>query len=729
MKNILILFVSLLLIGVSKPALPQAGSITLGLIGTDCDQIIVEWTSTYSFVGAGNNQWVQATLTITWPETASTDGNTLGAITSLLPGFTGWGYDGAAVLSGGTEWQRKIILLSSGYTQDIPIGTTEVISIKIAGSGSGDFTIANPFGNTNISSFNFSGEMWSTLFSPATATGVTFADGVKWNGTRWCGGSSTTYFGEPSSADVLVNCNITGANGVLHESNAQVNNLTVDLGAALTIGVNASMTANKIITVNGANGLNIASDATGTGSFISKTGTGTGFTYGASGSSTVNQYFTDNVTSVPFHVHLVGPLVNDPAYQTTNGHLGVYLSDFDLVGGSTYAYAYDNTLVGSEWVNVSSDTYLVPATSGLALSTTTNTPQTLSMTGKFVHGNINTSNGGLVTNAGWNLISNPYPSGVNLENFLTSNSYDGTYTVEDVVYAWEGTNDAEGGNYSSYTYTAGGTGGLTDGKLRVGQGFFAEYTGAGNISFINNTHRVHANGILLKEEHVGLLRMKVSGNGFSDDIIVYFRENASNSFGVADAEKWESMYENATELWTVSEDNYNLTTNTMAPMGDQLVSVPMSFKCGADNDYTITASNMESFEAGTEIWLEDLKLGGDWHNLMTNPVYEFTGTPSDLQERFILHFFGPTGIDDDPLAEVSAVQIYGWGQDAYIVNRGSETIKEYIAYDMMGREIHRGSLPNSTVNKVQIGDVSAYYVVKVITKEGKIYTDKVYINK
>jgi hypothetical protein len=314
---------------------------------------------------------------------------------------------------------------------------------------------------------------------------------------------------------------------------------------------------------------------------------------------------------------------------------------------------------------------------------------------------------------------------------LTSNSYDGNYSVEDVVYAWEGLNDAEGGNYSSYTYAVGGTGGLTDGKLRIGQGLFVEYTGTGNVSFLNNTMRIHANDILLKNELAGLLRMKVTGNGFSDELIVHFKENASNSFGIGDAEKWMSMYENATEAWTVTPDNFKLTTNSLAPMGDQLVSVPMSFKCGADNNYTIEASNIESFNLETEIWLEDLKLGGDWYNLKQNPVYEFTGSPSDMQERFIIHFFGPTAIDDPNnggLAQ-SDVRIYGYGQDAYIVNRGNETIKEYVAYDMMGRELHRGTLPNNTVNKVAIGDVSAYYIVKVITKEGRIYTDKVYITK
>nr|HPI85754.1 hypothetical protein [Bacteroidales bacterium] len=66
---------------------------------------------------------------------------------------------------------------------------------------------------------------------------------------------------------------------------------------------------------------------------------------------------------------------------------------------------------------------------------------------------------------------------------------------------------------------------------------------------------------------------------------------------------------------------------------------------------------------------------------------------------------------------------------AYIVNFGSETVKEFVAYDLMGRELHRGTLPNNSVNKVQIGEVSAYYIVKVMTKEGNVYTGKVYITK
>ncbi len=224
MKKIFILALSLFLIGLAKPAFPQAGSITIGLIATECDQIIIQWTSTYSFVGLGSNKWTQSTITLEWPTSMGT-ASTLGAITSIAPGMTGWTYDAPATIVG-SNYHRVIILPNSAYTQDIPIGTTEIISIKLGGTGSGDFTLVNPL--TDISSFNFAGQMWSGTFNPTSVTGVPYADAIRWNGTRWCGGSSTTYAGEPSTADNLVNCFITGANGVLHEANAQVANLTVD---------------------------------------------------------------------------------------------------------------------------------------------------------------------------------------------------------------------------------------------------------------------------------------------------------------------------------------------------------------------------------------------------------------------------------------------------------------------------------------------------------------------
>jgi hypothetical protein len=223
------------------------------------------------------------------------------------------------------------------------------------------------------------------------------------------------------------------------------------------------------------------------------------------------------------------------------------------------------------------------------------------------------------------------------------------------------------------------------------------------------------------------LTLEAAGNTFKDFSHIHFMEGATYNYDeLYDASKWASVFPEATEISTLSNDLQELCMNSNPVLGTAMVSVPMTFKCGAEGTYTITASGIGTFDAGTEIYLEDVQTGGEWINLVANQVYEFTATPSDDQNRFIVHFFGPTGIDE---LDNSLVNIYGWEQDAYIVNRGNETIKEYVVYDLMGRELHRGTLPNSTVNKVTIGNVSAYYIVKVITKEGTVYSDKVYINK
>jgi hypothetical protein len=350
------------------------------------------------------------------------------------------------------------------------------------------------------------------------------------------------------------------------------------------------------------------------------------------------------------------------------------------------------------------------------LSTVDATNYTMTMTGELVYGTITSAPLQFGGTHNLDLLSNPYASTLSFDLFRAANA-------AFISNKYQVFNPATG-TYVFYQIGGGGT--LTT-NIPVGQGFFVETTGVGPVTFANN-QRVHSTAFIMKDVYPYQLRLDLAGNGYADATFVNFRENGTYEYDATnDTYKWMSILPEASEFWTVANDQSFLCMNTLPALGDGMVSVPLNFECNAEGIHTITADNISSFDVGTEIYLEDLVTGEVWHNLVQNPVYEFTGSPSDDQGRFIIHFFGPAGISDPDAA--SLVNIYGWGQDAFIVNRGNETIKEYVAYDMMGRELHRGTLPNSTVNKVQIGDVSAYYIVKVITKEGRIYTDKVYITK
>jgi len=734
---------------ISTLSFGQAGSITIGIQGNACDQLIVEWNSTYSFVGVGQNQWTQATMTIAWPQALGA--GTLGTITSLLPGFGGWQYNGAAALVG-SEYKREIILISGGYQQDIPTGVTEVIAITLEGTGTGNFNLStlNPAGvaSTNISSGNFAGEMWSSTFNPATAVGVSLDDKIVWDGTEWCGGTGGN--DQPGNGDTKP-CYITGLNGSLTEWDATVGSLDIQVGADLTIESGGSLTNTGNTTISQPQGLIIGADASGSGSYIDN---GT-ITYVGSGSAKVQTFIANSATPGNFHIHQIGPTVINPAFGSSYpSQTGVFLSEFELALDQTYAYMYNEPL--NNWLNIYQDTEPVPTACGIIFSDISGAPTTHDMVGELA-----TDDGGMTswittpsaasTLGQWALTytpaggqgnfhaSNPYPSGLDLKTFW--NTYSATM-LGTTMRIW----DEPSGNYAAmtfdnappppvnvwvYTLALNGTGGL----INPGQGFFFEalssYTGTwGDQAWFFSTMRAHYHGPFIKgteESGTNRLRLTASNDFYKDELVVYFAEGSSFGMDMYDAEKWASMYEDALEISSLSTDMAELTINSM-PELDEMMSIPVNFEPGLTGDFAFTFSELDSFDPGIEIYLEDIQVGGDWINVISNPVYEFSGNIDDNQERFVLHFFNTTGIDN-PEAEINNVQIYAWGHDAYIVNKGKETVREYVAYDMMGRELHRGTLPNSTVNKVTISDISAYYIVKVFTKEGRIYTDKVYINK
>jgi len=748
MKKIFLpLFITALLFA-SGTTFAQTNSIDIGISGNSCDQLIVEWNSSYDFTGAGENQWTQATMTITWP--VATGSTVLGTITPLLPGFNNWQYSGSPVIDG-ANYKQDIILLSGGYTQNVPIGVSEVIAITLDGTGTSDFTVANPNSNTNISHGLHGSSIWTGTFSPATATSVSLDDIIVWDGTEWCGGTGTNF--QPGAGDTKP-CSITGLAGHLVPEGgvtATISSLDVLAGGSLTIDPGSFLTNSGNTTVAQPQGLIIGADATGSGSYLDN---GT-ISYTGSGSSKVQTYIDNTATAGNLHIHQIGPTVKNPSFGTTYaGETGVFLNEFELATDQTYAYRY--TEPTNTWTNFYDDTEPVPTACGMIFSDISGTSSTHEMVGQLA-----TDDGGNTTwiatpsasitpplsqwavtytpggGEGNFLISNPYPSGFDLKSFWLAH---GTANLETSMRIW----DHSYGDYASVTrrivppgwiYTGACVG--TNGIINPGQGFFitttAGYAGtyADQVYFLS-TYRTHYYGPFIKEaevefSHTLYLSANTSANNSRNELIIYFAEGLSSGLDDYDAENWASMYPEAIEISSLGTDMSDLTVNAMPALTD-MVSIPVNLKPGESGDVSFNFTGLDSFEPGTEVYLEDKQTGGSWINLISNPEYEFVANDDDPLERFVLHFFGPTGIDD-PIADISDVQIYGYGQDAYIVNKGKETIKEYVAYDMMGRELHRGTLPNSTVNKVTISDISAYYIVKVFTKEGRIYTDKVYINK
>ncbi len=726
MKKFLTLIILFALIGnISK----SYAAVRYTVVQDGCNpKLLVYANATTNYNVSPLNRWSLGKFTIRWPQSY---GQTILTSITGQNGFSFY-FDGLVNADGSNYYQ--VCSFTSLNVFNMTAGNAYLIAtIDLAGTGFGDFeypgsanlgvtpasNINNPAGNQNTIPYNSS-----------SALDVNMEPMVIWNAGAWCGGSGTG--GAPSVLDGTLPCYVK-APGAVIGADAQVASLTVRPGADitvnsffdiyadillqdngstqgfLTINPSGSVTAGGATTLSVASQLKVLADATGPGSFIDN---GT-INHGA-GSADV-QIWINNTAGGNYYWHLVGPTVKDPAY-TGPGAGGVYLGAFELPI-STYAFAYNEAGAGS-WLNVYNVTDPISTGSGLALSTAESSTYTLTMTGHLATGPIATVPMGF-GGANLALLSNPYASAVDFNSLWANNSG----VINNKKYEW-----IPGGvsDYGVWTVNSGGTNGVTK-DVQVGQAFFVETTAASAFNF-DNSVRLHSTSAFYKDSYIDRLLVRAEGNNYSDESIIHFYEGAEFEYGHnTDAYKWNSMDTEATEIWTVANDQSLLSVNAMPPLGSGVVSVPLSFKCSATGTYILTALDVASFESGTEIYLEDLATGSEWVDLVSNPVYTFTATAEDEKERFIIHFLGPTGINDPDDAKL--ITIYSWSQDAYIVNRGKETIKEYVAYDLMGRELHRGTLPNSTLNKVQIGEVSGYYIVKVITKEGRIYTDKVYITK
>lgn len=728
--------------------LSTQAAITYGL-DNKCNtaQLVVYVTADQNYSG-GQAVWTPAAFTISYP--MSYGPAVLGTITNQ----NGFAFAAAGALGNDGTYYYQKYAHSAATSKSISIGqTVEITYIALSGPGTGVYctfeipSSTNAWVGANNGFSIFSNSNGNQVVNPYGATmlpDVPLFAGIFWDGISWCGGSGVNQ--QPGVGDGSLTCYVTGMGGQLTTpvaTPAVINKLKIYAGGQLTIMPGGALTVSDSTIIRTPEGLIIAADANGTGSFknnavVNKT------QYLTGGSITVQVYMANDENPGDFHIHLIGipaydPVIADPA---TTGPAYQYLQNFELQSGSTYAYKYDE--INNEWDNLWEPLEQIPRMGGLAVSDVSGVSKTLAFTGKISTGNVNqptlpaswvksitASPGG----EGLYLFSNPYACGMNL-SALHADNYQ---RINAVFWTWE--NDPAD-NYGTWWYDEEETGdwigtlGIGDagGVIGPGQGFFGQYYSLGTTmrtlsSATTDNERVHTYTPILKSTPTNFLRILAQGNDSKDEIIVRFTPNGTTGFDVdRDVENWSSMSASATQIHTFA-GLHELTINTLPSLiPGQITSVPMYFKCGAATTYNITVENLESFENGTEIWLEDLLVGGAWYSLSENAEYVFDGAAEDDVNRFILHFFGPTGIED-PSNVNADVRIYGYGHDAYIVNFGSETVKEFVAYDLMGRELHRGTLPNNSVNKVQIGDVSAYYIVKVITKEGNVYTGKVYITK
>ena len=462
------------------------------------------------------------------------------------------------------------------------------------------------------------------------------------------------------------------------------NNLTINAGGKLTVASGKKLQVANNLYIK--DRISIG-DPTAAGSFIDL-GTTT-----VTGTTTVERFMTGNWnTQWPANSDVIWHYISSPVSGgTINSFLAGLLNYWDE----------PTTL----WIPMTT-----PVSTPLAVNKGYSAAIMANSTINYTGGTVNTgdrvinglTNGGPAGVVGFNLIGNSFPSAVKWDANIVKSGIDAT------AYFWTGSTYIQKLTSDPVAY-----------EIPAGQGFFVHVTaqGTGGLT-IPNTNRVHSSGNFVKSSAPEQLELKVKGNNLEDATSIRFNPSATTGFDPEyDAYKLWGI--NACpQIYSIATDN--LSINSLPDYISTTV-IPVGFKLSVSGSYSITASGLETFPTGTDIYLEDLFLNKT-QNLTINPVYEFIAAPTNENHRFDIHFAPTTGARET--AAAGNIKIYSYDNNVY-VNVPFELNGEIMVYDLLGKVVNQKPVEGNSLNKISMNVQSGIYVVKVLgdksTASGKVF--------
>lgn len=459
------------------------------------------------------------------------------------------------------------------------------------------------------------------------------------------------------------------------------NNLTVNAGKQFTLASG---------TLSVAGNLTLSSDATnGTATFVNAGGALT-----VSGKTNVEQYLG----------------------TTRNWYVSSPLSNAKAPAGFTLYKYVEAAGAGLNWASVAANSTYEVGTGYIALPSTTGGKITFSTeTG----GTINTSDVPVAltaTNAGFNLIGNPYPSHLTwTKAFVDAN----VALIQPTIWYRTNSGGSNTGGWSFPTFNANsgvGTLGAT-GIIPPMQAFWVKAVAAGTLTLNSSLTKSHQTGNPLKAPAVKntdrkLLRLEVSNGTAIDEAVVYFDAEALNTYDKYDSPKKFNNSTSVPDIYTVV-GNEKLVINGLNQLENNM-EMTLGFNSLTNGNFTFKTTEMTNFDANTRVYLID-KVANTETELFPATEYAFASDiTANNETRFSILFKAPsiTTSLENQLINTSV-----------FVNAANETVilapenTQYSVYNAVGQRLTNGvTISDRTVVK-NFGK-AGIYIVK-LTRQGQ----------
>lgn len=507
---------------------------------------------------------------------------------------------------------------------------------------------------------------------------------VRFNGTS---GQSINNASDETFAWLTI-ANTAGNTVTMNDNVTVSNNLEIGATSALTL------VSEKSLSVNG--NFTIKSTSAGTGTFISN-GTTT-----ISGTTTTEQYLA----------------------HTRNWYVSSPLSAAVVpVSGYTVYRRYEP---GSNWLSVTNPGQFTPGVGYIAL------PGSAGSTLSFSGGSLNSANVVVgLTNSGtsatgFNLIGNPYPSHLTWTKAFTDAN---EALIQPTI--WYRTNAGtvnNSGQWAFHTYNAFSGHAVPEGTTGVippMQAFWVKAIAPGDLTLNSLLTRSHQSSNPLKapaatQNTNQQLRIELTNGSASDEILIYFHEQAQNIFDRYDSPKF--MDANAPVQLYSNVGNNQLVINGMS---SDLVNagVYLGFKTTTAGNYQLRPFSIQNFDPAVRILLRDNLLNTETE-ITGGDSYAFSTTETTSDSRFSILFRAPGATTDTPSASLSNLSVYG--SNGRIVVEGArlaENNARILLYNQTGQLLKE---VQATGNRTEVGSRFAQGVYLVVVEaEGSKTTHKI----
>ena len=545
-------------------------------------------------------------------------------------------------------------------------------------------------------------------YTNGNSSGSVYASDANIQILEGCGKGNPLFTGGTYSPRVfngIVHYSYGGGSGGVTYNHLLITKTNAEVQSLSDINVNGDFTISpqSYYTINSGNSLNVLgntifmADPSGMASFIDN---GTSV---FSNPPNVQLFLSDGSNPGTWH------FISSPVVGAQSGLFTGY-----------YLYSFDEP--SDEWVNIVPTNATFNSMQGYSAWTPYNSPQLISFSGPLNNGPYNisvTRNSNPLTDHGWNLVGNPYPSSLDWDAAGWTKT-----NVNNTIYFYSGSGGTN--NYKYYIGSGGETPGVgTNGGSNVIpplQGFFVHAGGSGTLG-VSNNQRIHDNHSYYKRGgqvlELPLIRIIAEGAGLSDETVIRFYDGATAEFdGSYDALKLFADY--TPQVYTISQSGTEFAISTLPEITDHLV-VPLLFSAPLEGTYSFTFTELMGFEQQGSLFIEDL-LNYEIQEVGVSMIYSFNHSPLNDDNRFLLHFGDPLSIDE---SDQQDVRIYS-NEDVIYVQQSVGMQGDIIIYDLLGQKILNQKNSNETMSKIKITNGTGYYLVQVQTID-RIISKKVFI--